>query len=478
MRRRLGWFVLGLCLLLPLRILLSDDLTLDDVIVMAMTGVPEEQILEEIRAGGMHFNLTDADLARLAEAKVSARVITALKATARAPEPAGPRLVAWSLPDGRIGFSYPETWKPISARWGMPTIASNAFEVAVVPRAEPDDLSELRTGFLLAYYREVWIHGRPSLEDWETAYRQRLEQTDPGMTLSRAGSRTVAGREGMMFDLSGTPMGASAPVRALYWVAADPGGVYLLGGSAPRDDYADLAPTFERIFASVRFGVGAAADPVKPGSGAGGAGGTTAAGGTGTGNPPGAGGAGGAGTAGTPPTELPSFLEFIDPDRTFSIRYPAGWARSNLVTPDGIYWFFAKERFDPRAGKPFVNGISVFLRPHRDTATREPGALARVAEEWKGYFLKTQLQLGSTLSLGDAEPVKLGGGGAAVRYMYNLRYSDGREERGVLLVSYNRRAVIVVEGNTLKDDFAAASPVLLTSAQSLRVEVGTGNDRR
>ncbi|MBI3268520.1 MAG: hypothetical protein HYZ53_05815 [Planctomycetes bacterium] len=501
MRRSLGWFFLGFLLVLPLRNLLSEDLSIDDVIVMFMTGEGEEKVLEEIRKSGTRFRLTEQDLDRLRDAKVSERVIEAMLATdrpskppeperppeepvtppgpARPPEPVPPekppapqppatRFVPFALPDGRIGFEYPETWKPVTTRWGSDTITASAYEIAMVPRDQPDDLAELRTGFLASFNREVWLKGAPSVDEWEESYQKRLARTDPKMKLLRSGTRILAGREGMVYHLSGVPMGAQKKIQSVLWVLPEPKGVTLLAATAPAEEYERLSGVFERVFASVRFSIPAATDAgPHAGNGPAGGQGAGAGGGSGAGNH---GAAQGAAT-GDPaawPDELPSFLEFVDPDRIFSVRYPAGWSRANLVMKDGIFWFFSKTKFDPRAGQPFVGGVSLFVRPAPVPEGQEMNPLPGVAESVKGLFQKTQIELGSTVSISPPESVKLLAD-PGIRYTYDLKYQDGRQERGYLVVAMNRRAVVVAEANALADEFEMRGRVLLASVLSLRV---------
>lgn len=457
MRRFLVGLILATALFLPFHDLLSDTLTLDDVIVMSMSGESEENILKRIRQSESRFSLTAADLARLRECRVSERIVAALQATAVPPEPEEARFVPYATQDGRVGFDYPETWKPVASRWGMSTITPTGYEIAVVPREDKDDLSEIGRGFLIAYYREVWARGAPSLDEWEENYRQRMAKTDPAIKLERAGSRSLADREGMMYDLRGVPLGGGRKVRCLYWVSVDPGGVHVLGGSGPAENFENLIPTFERILTSVRFG-GAAAPVPTPTPGPE----------TGPKSGP---------KSGPPTQDLPSFLEFTDPDRTFRIRYPAGWSRANLVTKEGIFWFFSRSKFDPRSGRPFVGGISVFVRPSELTSATDRTSIAKVAQVVKEMFQKTQIELGSTVSVSEPEAVRLKDD-PGVRFTYDLKYSNGDEERGYLVVGANPRAVVVAEANATLADFDAASPMLLASVLSLRVSVAEGSDRR
>ncbi len=60
----------------------QQKITVDDVIVMAESGVSGEILIETVRASGQTFTLTDADIARLKKAGVSEETIRALNAPA------------------------------------------------------------------------------------------------------------------------------------------------------------------------------------------------------------------------------------------------------------------------------------------------------------------------------------------------------------------------------------------------------------
>ncbi len=417
----------------------------------------------------------------------------------------------WTLfrqTDGRFAIHMPADWKVVSSRNGRSTVQAEAFEMGLVPPDEVEDLSRLRRFFLITWLPRKTETPLPTTEEWLSSFCHKLQRLEPGYQLSadeviELADGTSAGR----VVAQGIPRDAAAPMRVVFYGLPLERGFFLIRHGGVQEGLEGLEDTFARMIDSFRLTAPAPeapptapdllagrvkpfpygttpTDPGRPGGESAREPATeptpTLAEPTRASEParpvipadpaPVTEGLPIATPQGAPERPVPSFAEFSEPDGRFAIQYPAGWKRADLVTPDGIAWYFSPHPYNPRSGKPFTNGVSVTVQTN---VYSDPGAsegMARLASAGEGVrrqFVLAQEASRSLVRVHDPALLPLAGDHPSLVYRYTLTYPNGGDELGFFVVAIQGDWILVAEANAPREQYFEVQDVLLRVVESL-----------
>ena len=227
------------------------DFGLASVLELLEKKVPKTEILDAIIASGLHLQLSGPDKLKLVQAGATADVIKALQG--RYVYPGFRRY----LPDHRLfAMQHPKEWRASSWYTG------EGFKVVLAPTAVAAP-NEFTTGVQIQVYRlaprdlalrvgvhEAWLRKYRDFVRTNQAYELKPVGDASGLPLKARLGGNEAVRQQFFVKMQDTPC------REILVESVDEELLFLIEAIAPRDKFAQYAPTFRKMLATFQTSPG------------------------------------------------------------------------------------------------------------------------------------------------------------------------------------------------------------------------------